>query len=61
MSDSAKEKNSEQARVIAGNPEATLRVNNKITSVFRWHNEFQVAMPGTSRHITRDETRLKVC
>ena len=34
ISDCVKEKNSKQVRVIAENPEATLRVNNKITSVF---------------------------
>ena len=30
-------------RVIAGKPEGTLCGNNKITCMFRWHIEFQVA------------------
>ena len=46
---------SKETQVIAGNPEATLCVNNKITSVFRWHTEFQVTMPGASGHVTCDE------
>ena len=40
--------------MIAGKPEATLRINNKVTSTFRWHIEFQVAMPA-SGHVTGDE------
>ena len=45
-------------RVIAGKPEATLCVNNKITGMFMWHIEFQVAMPGASGHVTGDEQDL---
>ena len=41
--------------MIVGKPEVTLRINNKITSMFRWHIEFQVAMPGASGHVSGDE------
>ena len=44
-----------ETRLITGKPEATLHVNNKITSMFRWQIEFQVAMPVASGHVTGDE------